>query len=131
MDQGASNHVGRYDHLRMSLRRLSTELPGPMAGFARLHHDALADGALSRVTKELMALAIGICTPCDGCVTFHVHDALLAGATREQVLETIGVAVMMGGGPATVYGTLALEALDDLLAASDHPAGASPTGGAG
>ena len=47
-----------------------------------------------------MALAIAICTHCEGCIAYHVHDALDAGATHDQVTETIGVAVMMGGGPA-------------------------------
>jgi AhpD family alkylhydroperoxidase len=64
--------------------------------------------------KELMALAIAICVHCQGCIAYHIHDALDAGATRAQVLETIGVAVMMGGGPALVYGAEALDALDEL-----------------
>jgi AhpD family alkylhydroperoxidase len=109
--------VERYEGLRLGLRHLGAELPGVMAGFGRLHREAMADGALARQTKELIALAIGICTPCDGCITFHVHDALLAGASRAQVLEAIGVAVMMGGGPASIYGARAVEALDELEAA--------------
>jgi AhpD family alkylhydroperoxidase len=89
-----------------------------MTGFSRLHHDAVADGALGAAVKELMAVAVAICTHCEGCVTFHVHDALMAGASREQVLETIGVAVMMGGGPAVVFGIGALDALDELAPAA-------------
>jgi len=46
-----------------------------------------------------------------------VRDALQAGASREEITETVGVAVMMGGGPAVVYGAEALEAPDQLLAA--------------
>ena len=65
-----------------------------------------------------MALAIGIAVHCEGCVTYHVHDAVKAGATAQEVAETIGVAVMMGGGPAVVYGTEALEALAQFQATS-------------
>lgn len=85
-----------------------------MAGFSRLHHDAVAPGTLPTATKELIALAIGIATHCEGCVTYHVRNALLAGASRENVLEAIAVAVMMGGGPATIFGGGALEALDQF-----------------
>jgi AhpD family alkylhydroperoxidase len=120
-------HVERYEELRLGLRQLATEVPAAMAGFGRLHRDAMVDGALPRATKELIALGIGICTPCDGCVTFHVHDALLAGATRAEVLEAIGVAVMMGGGPASIYATIALDALDEFEAAASRTIGATPS----
>jgi AhpD family alkylhydroperoxidase len=79
-----------------------------------MHASAVTPGALDRHVKELMALAVAISVHCQGCVAYHVHDALDAGATREQVIETIGVAVMMGGGPAVVYGAEALAALDQF-----------------
>lgn len=66
---------------------------------------------LAAGTKELIALAISIAVHCDGCIAYHVHDALAAGASRQEVAETIGVAVMMGGGPAVIYGAQALEAV--------------------
>jgi AhpD family alkylhydroperoxidase len=55
-----------------------------------------------------------IAARCDGCIAYHVHDALKAGATRKEIVETIGVAVLMGGGPATVYGAEAFEALNQF-----------------
>ena len=57
---------------------------------------------------------ISLAARCDGCIAYHVHDALRAGATRTEVLEAIGVAILMGGGPATVYGAEAIEALDQF-----------------
>jgi len=60
------------------------------------------------------ALGIGIAARCDGCIAYHVHDALRAGATRKEIVETIGVAIMMGGGPATMYGAQAFEALEQF-----------------
>ena len=65
-----------------------------------------------------MALAIAIAIRCEGCIAYHVHDAIAAGATREEIAETIGVAVMMGGGPAAVYGAEALEAAGQFGAAA-------------
>ena len=51
-----------------------------------------------------MALAIGIAVHCDGCVAYHTKMARQHGATREEVAETVVLAVYMGGGPAAVYG---------------------------
>jgi AhpD family alkylhydroperoxidase len=103
-----------YQHLQGLVKKLQNEIPGPMTGFGELHKHAVADGALSRKVKELIALGIAITVRCDGCIAYHVHDALQAGATRQEVTETIGVAVLMGGGPSLVYGAEALEALEQF-----------------
>ncbi|WP_249780728.1 carboxymuconolactone decarboxylase family protein [Bradyrhizobium sp. dw_78] len=90
---------------------MSRELPGATAGFAHLHKEATAPGTLGSKVKELMALAIAVAIHCEDCIAYHVHDALKAGATRGEVLETLGVAIMMGGGPALMYACEAFEAL--------------------
>ncbi|HEX6296933.1 MAG TPA: carboxymuconolactone decarboxylase family protein [Burkholderiales bacterium] len=59
-----------------------------------------------------MALAIGIAVHCEGCVAFHTRAAF-RGATRQEVVETVALAVYMGGGPAVVYGGDALRAFDE------------------
>lgn len=110
----ATNAPARYDELSTGLADLAAVAPAVMDGFSRLHRNAMTDGALSERTKELMALAIAVAVRCDGCIAFHVHDAIKAGATREEVAETIGVAVLMGGGPAAVYGTEALRAYEQF-----------------
>src|SRR5512143_546947 len=90
-------------------------MPGPMSGFARLHKKAVEDGALSAEVKELMALAISIVVGCEGCIAYHTHDAVRAGATRQELLETIGVALLMGGGPGLIYAAHALDAIEQFL----------------
>lgn len=108
------NYPAHNKELRELMGKFGKASPATMAGFAGLHKAASKPGALDTRTKELMALAIGICVRCNGCIAFHIHDALVAGATREEVLETIGVAVLMGGGPSMVYGVEALEALEQF-----------------
>ena len=110
-----TNYTKYHEHLEERLSQLGRELPGPMTGFARLHKKAMEDGALSTKTKELMAPAIGIAVQCEGCIAYHVHDAVAAGATRQEVLETIGVAIMMGGGPASMYAAHALDAVEQFM----------------
>lgn len=46
------------------------------------YRKAVAAGALSGKVKELMALAIGAATHCDGCMAYHGHEAVQAGANR-------------------------------------------------
>lgn len=108
----------RHAHLRDLVGDLSREAPGPMSGFARLHTSSVTDGELAPRVKELMALAIAIAIHCEDCIVYHVHDAVAAGASRKEIAETIGVAVMMGGGPAAVYGARALEAVGEFDAGS-------------
>jgi AhpD family alkylhydroperoxidase len=92
-----------------------------MIGFADLHAASVTAGALDHKTKELIALSIGISLQCNGCIAFHVHDALKAGANRQEVLETIGVAILMGGSPSMVYGCEALQALNQFEKEQDLP----------
>ena len=108
----ADKNYPEYRNLINSLLgQMNKEMPGTMSGFVQLHKQAVADGVLPAKFKELIALGIAICARCDGCIAYHVHDALHAGATRPEIVETIGVAILMGGGPATMYGAEAYEAL--------------------
>jgi AhpD family alkylhydroperoxidase len=70
--------------------------------------------ALTIREKELIALGIGMALRCDNCIYAHVQKALKAGATRQQIMETAGVAVMMQGGPTYTYLPQVVEALDAL-----------------
>jgi AhpD family alkylhydroperoxidase len=53
---------------------------------------------------------------CDGCIGDHVTAELKAGATKQELAETIDVAVLMGDGPAVIYGSQALAAVEELSA---------------
>ena len=101
------------ERLQELMGALGKEIPKTMSAFASLHRAASADGALDAKTKELIALGIAITIRCHGCIACHIHDALEAGAGRAEILEIIGVAILMGGGPSVVYGTEALEALNE------------------
>ena len=105
------NYPQYRTHLQGLIGKLRGEIPGTMKGFGLLHQESMKAGALSEKHKELIALGIGIASRCDGCIAFHTHESLANGATREEINETIGVAVSMGGGPALMYAAHAIEAL--------------------
>jgi len=78
-----------------SLGKLRTDAPGVMQGFNALSEAAMTEGALSRKTKELIALALGVAGHCDACLGFHIRTLVKLGATRSEVEEALGVAVYM------------------------------------
>jgi len=88
--------------------------PETATGLSALHGAAMQAGAIGVREKELIALGIGIAKQCVDCIGFHVRAAIAAGATRDEVAETVSVAMMMGGGPSFMYGAKALEAFDQL-----------------
>lgn len=90
----------------------------PMQAFRRLVQAASHDGALSHKHKELIALAISIAVRCEGCIVFHTRACSKLGVSRQELLEMIGVAVEMGGGPSSVYGAQALACYDQMAAAA-------------
>ena len=102
------------DQTNARMGELRKAMPEPAKGFGMLAQAAIAPGALDSRTKELIALAIGITARCDGCLAFHAKAAKKYGATREEVVETIAVALYMGGGPSMIYGAEALSAFDNL-----------------
>jgi AhpD family alkylhydroperoxidase len=104
-----------YHDLTKSISELELKIPRVMKGFNKLHKESITDGVLSAKTKELIALGIAITVRCDGCISYHVQHALNSGATSQEILETIGVAILMGGGPAVVYGCEAMEALEQFI----------------
>jgi AhpD family alkylhydroperoxidase len=112
-----TDYIELRDHLEERLTQFGREMPGPMAGFARLHKKAVEDGALSAKVKEMMALAVSIAVGCEGCIAYHTHDAIKAGATRAELLETISVGLLMGGGPGSIYVAHALDAIEQFLTA--------------
>lgn len=95
-------------------RDLRRAIPETYRAYGQLHAAALAPGKLSTATKELIALAIAVSKECDGCIGAHAEGAARAGATPEEVAEAIGVAILMNGGPATVFGPRAFAAFREF-----------------
>ena len=94
------------------LKQLRGATPEVMKSFSGLARAALEAKALDRKTKELVALGISVAIRCEPCITFHAEAAVAQGATREEIGETMGMAIYMGAGPSVMYAAKALEAFD-------------------
>jgi len=110
-----------FDDLREPTRELRRAAPGALAGFGQLHEAALTEGALPARVKELTALAIAVVKHCDGCIAHHARAAARLGATPAEVAEALGVALLMDGGPATVYGPRAWAAYQEFAERESAP----------
>ena len=97
-----------------NLKVLRADIGDTMQGFTAMAQAATRPHALDRKTKELIALAIGVATRCDGCIGFHAEALVKLGTSREEVEEALGMAIYMGGGPALMYAADAIGAYDQF-----------------
>ena len=111
----SKSHVQLIGDVSKALATLRKEIPETMHGFGAMAKSSLQDGALSELQKELIALAIAVSQRCDACIGFHLKALIRLGATREQVMETLGVCTYMGGGPALMYAAEAVRAYEEML----------------
>ena len=75
---------------------------------------AYRDGALSVKVKRLMALAIALRAACTNCILAQTKHALDAGATKEEILETISVEVAMSGTTGVAESLRVIKLMDEL-----------------
>lgn len=108
-------------NISANIKVLRKDIPETMQGFTAMAQAATKDGALSRKTKELIALAIGVASRCDGCIGFHMEALVKLGVTRAEVEETLGMAVYMGGGPSLMYAADAMMAYEQFTALHAAP----------
>jgi AhpD family alkylhydroperoxidase len=97
-----------------TLREMRGGSPEVLKAFSALSQAALQAKALDTKTKELIALAIGVATRCDDCIAFHAKAAVEQGASRDEIFETLGMAVYMGAGPSVMYAAHAFEAYKEF-----------------
>jgi len=102
------------ERLNQNISAIRKGSPETMQGFSSLARAATANGVLSQKTKELTALAIGVATHCKGCIGFHTKKIAALGVSREELLEVLGVAIYMGGGPSLMYAAEAVQAFDEF-----------------
>jgi AhpD family alkylhydroperoxidase len=87
------------------LGKLGEGAPDAWEAFRKFDAAALADGAIPKKYKELMALAVALTTQCPYCLEIHRKQAVAAGATEAELAETALVAAALRAGAAVTHGT--------------------------
>jgi AhpD family alkylhydroperoxidase len=87
--------------------------------FLQMEQATYADGALPKKTKELIAIGISVLMDCESCMQWHIDQAAACGATPQEILEAIEVAIEMGAGRVTVSARFALEVMDRAFSSKE------------
>jgi AhpD family alkylhydroperoxidase len=72
-----------------------------------------SDGAIPEKYRELISIAVALTTQCAYCIDAHSKNAVKAGATREEIAETVFIAAALKAGAAVGHGLLALRLFDE------------------
>jgi AhpD family alkylhydroperoxidase len=59
--------------------------------------NAYMEGALDVKTKELLGLVASAVLRCDDCIKYHLETAYKNGVTKEEMMESMGIATLVGG----------------------------------
>ena len=85
-----------------------------MAAYTAFRKQVYKDGALSIKTKRLIALACGFQSGCTRCIQGQTKDAVASGATKNEILEAVSVAVVMGGTAVSAETWRVVKVLDEI-----------------
>lgn len=94
--------------------RILENAPLSIKRFLALDQDVYADGALSKRTKELLGLVASTVLRCDDCVAYHIREATRAGVERDELVEALGVALVVGGSITIPHVRRAVDCYDEL-----------------
>ncbi|CAN2534576.1 hypothetical+protein [Methylocapsa aurea] len=87
------------------LKKIGEAAPAAWEAFKQFDAAALAEGAIPKKYKELIALAVAMTTHCPYCLEIHRKQALAAGATEAELAETVFIAAALRAGAAVTHGT--------------------------
>ncbi len=107
----------KLEDIQKLTQRLQQEHPTETNAFLGFLQKAEAGTALDLKQKELINIGLAVAAQCEWCIAFHVEQAAGAGASRDEIIEAGFMAVIMHGGPAYMYMTPLLEALDEFCPA--------------
>ncbi len=114
--------AAEYANRRKALDELVLSLADlPMKRFFALDRDVYGEGALPKKAKELMGLVASTVLRCNDCISYHLIEAVECGATNEEVVETLGVALVVGGSITIPHVRYAMAFLDTVERAGEAP----------
>jgi AhpD family alkylhydroperoxidase len=91
------------------LSQMNSSAPEATSAFWAYDKAALAEGAIPKKYKELMAIAVALTTQCPYCIELHRQAAVKAGATEQELAEAIHVTAALRAGAAITHGTHLLQ----------------------
>ena len=99
----------QIQHQLAAIGRTNREV---IKGYRELSNAGAATNLLGEKTRELIALAVAVTRQCDGCIVTHTDAAIRQGATKEEIVEALSVAIAVNAGAALIYSSRVLDAFD-------------------
>jgi AhpD family alkylhydroperoxidase len=100
--------------LLATIAQIGRTSPETVRGYRGLGDAGAKTTLLGAKTRELIALAVAVTRQCDGCITTHTTAAIQQGATREEIVEALGVAIAVNAGAALVFSARVMDAYSAL-----------------
>ena len=93
-----SNQVKEFNEYRSKMNeKLLADNNKIVKRIFNLDTNAYAEGALDVKTKELLGLVASTVLRCDDCIKYHLETAYKNGVTKEEMMEAMGIATLVGG----------------------------------
>jgi AhpD family alkylhydroperoxidase len=100
------------EQINAAIREISTANPDVVRAYAGLSAANAKSKHIDAKTRELISLAVAVTLRCDGCINAHTDAAIKAGASKEEIVDALGVAIMVNAGAAIVYSARTIDAYD-------------------
>jgi AhpD family alkylhydroperoxidase len=101
---------GYHKQVLEMIAQLGKVSPDIVRGYRALSDAGSRTERLGAKTRELISLAAAVTRQCDGCIVVHTDAAMKNGATREEIVEALGVAVAVNAGAALVHSARVMDA---------------------
>jgi AhpD family alkylhydroperoxidase len=88
--------------------------------FFTLGNKAYVSGALPAKVKELMGLVGSMVLRCNDCIFYHIDRSIAEGATREELMESFNIALIVGGSIVIPHLRYAFDVIDDVYLEKEH-----------
>jgi len=107
-------YTKKLEEIKKLIGDLQQEAPDQIKAFDAFMAAVEKPSALDRKSKELINLGLAVAAQCEWCIALHTKGALDSGASRAEIIDAAMQAVLMHGGPALMYMTPVIEALDEF-----------------
>ena len=91
-----------HQQIQAGIAEIGRANPDIVRGYRGLSESGAKTDLLGAKTRELIALAVAVTRQCDGCIVTHTDGAIKQGASREEIIEALSVAVTVNAGAALI-----------------------------
>ncbi|TVR28077.1 MAG: carboxymuconolactone decarboxylase family protein [Balneolaceae bacterium] len=82
--------------------------------FFNLDSNTYKEGALPTKTKELLGLVASAVLRCNDCIDYHLEQCVKTGSTKEEIIDALNIALVVGGSIFIPHMRHAIETLELL-----------------